>query len=228
MAKVVFDIETVGVDFDELSEDAQNYVLKDAEDEKKAKEVKEKLGLWPFTGEIVAICLYNPETQRGKTYFQAPDKKIEPFSEGGIDYEVMTEKEILERFWSEIKSYQQFITFNGRKFDCPYIMLRSAVHRISPTRNLMPYRYSCEEHIDLLDQLTFYDAFRRFSLDFYCKSLKLENSKMNGMSGDKVQDYFKKDKYEEIARYCALDVKATADLYQHWGKFININSRGLR
>jgi len=60
MSKVVFDIETIGIDFEALNEDAQDYVLKDAEDEKKAKEAKDKLGLWPFTGEIAAICLFNP------------------------------------------------------------------------------------------------------------------------------------------------------------------------
>jgi len=134
----------------------------------------------------------------------------------------MGEKEILERFWQEIKNYQQFITFNGRKFDCPYIMLRSAIQKVRPSRNLMPYRYSDEEHIDLLDQLTFYDAFRRFSLDFYCKSLGLENCKMEGISGEKVQQYFKSGKYLEIARYCASDVKATAELFERWQKYIKI------
>jgi len=226
MTKIVFDIETIGVDFDELTEDAQKYVLKDAEDEKKAKEAKEKLGLWPLTGEIAAVCLYNPDTDRGKTYFQAPGEKIKPFVENNIEYEAMVEKEILERFWAEIKNYQQFITFNGRKFYCPYIMLRSAIHKIRPSRNLAPYRYSTEEHVDLLDQLTFYDAFRRFSLDFYCKSFKLDSGKMEGMSGDKVLEYFKKKRYTEIARYCAADVMATAELFERWEKYINVNTRG--
>ena len=220
MSKVVFDIETIGVDFDELSQDAQDYVLKDAEDEKKAKDKKTKLGLWPFTGEVAAICLINPDTGKGRTYFQAPGQAIASFVEDDVQYEVLTEKEILERFWQEIKGYEQFITFNGRRFDCPYIMLRSAVLKIRPTRNLMPYRYSVEEHIDLMDQLTFYGSFRTFPLDFYCKSLKLESTKMEGMSGEKVQEYFKKGKYKEIARYCSADVRATAELFARWEKYI--------
>ncbi len=220
MSRVVFDIETIGVDFDELSQDAQDYVLKDAEDEKKAKDKKTKLGLWPFTGQIAAICLLNPDTGKGRTYFQAPGQKIEPFVEDDIHYEVLTEKEILERFWQEMRGQEQFVTFNGRQFDCPYIMLRSGVLKVRPTRNLLPYRYSADEHIDLLDQLTFYGAFRRFSLDFYCKSFGLENGKLEGMSGSKVQEYFKKGKFKEIARYCAADVKATADLLERWEKYI--------
>jgi len=231
MNKIVFDIETIGVDFESLQQDEQDYILKYAEDEKKAKATKEKLGLWPFTGEIVAVCLFNPDTQRGKTYFRAPasaqglrrgepSQKIKPFVEENIEYETMEEKEILTKFWEHIKNYKQFITFNGRGFDCPYIMLRSAVLKVKPTANLMPYRYDPSAHIDLLDQLTFYGAFRKFSLDFYCRAFKLDNQKIEGVSGDKIQQYFKDGKFLEIARYCSADVKATAELYERWIKYI--------
>jgi predicted PolB exonuclease-like 3'-5' exonuclease len=220
MSKVVFDIETIGVDFDSLKEDEQDYILKYAEDEKKIKETKSKLGLWPFTGEIVAVCLYNPETEKGRTYFQAPKEKIEPFIKEDIEYETATEKEILEKFWEHIKNYNQFITFNGRGFDCPYIMLRSAVLKVKPTKNLMPPRYSDQLHIDLLEQLTFYGAFRKFTLDFYCKSFGLKNKKIEGVSGAMVQNYFNEGKYLEIAKYCSADVKATAELYDRWQKYI--------
>ncbi len=222
MSKIVFDIETIGVDFENLDEKVQEYVLKDAEDEKKNQEKKDKLGLWPLTGEIAAICLFNPETARGKVFFQAPGEKIESFVEEGMEYEALPEKEILEKFWREIRQHQQFITFNGRKFDCPYIMIRSAVLKVRPTRNLMPYRYSDTEHVDLLDQLTFYDAFRRFPLDFYCRNFGLDRKKLEGISGDKVQEYFKKKKFLEIARYCAADVRATAELFERWGKYIKV------
>ena len=198
----------------------QEYILGEEEDEEKIKEKKDKLGLWPLTGEIVAVCLLNPETGKGRTYFQAPNETIKPFAEEDIAYQVLTEKEILEKFWQEIKNYDQFVTFNGRKFDCPYIALRSAALRVKPTRNLMPYRYSLSEHIDLLDQLTFYDAFKRFSLDFYCQSFNLKKGKLAGMSGDKVQEYFKKSRFKEIARYCSVDVKATAELFDLWDKYI--------
>ena len=222
MSRVIFDIETIGVDFDELPEEAQKYILKSGEDEKKNQDAKEKLGLWPLTGEIAAICLLNPDTGKGRVYFQAPGKKIETLVENGIEYSAMNEKEILEKFWQEIKNYDQFVTFNGRKFDCPFIALRSGVLKVRPTRNIMPYRYSDKEHVDLLDQLTFYDAFRRFSLDFYCRTFKLDSAKTEGMSGDKVQEYFKKGKYLEIARYCADDVRATAELFERWEKYIRM------
>ena len=222
MSRVVFDIETIGSPFDAFPSAVQKYILGEGEDEKKNQEAKDKLGFWPLTGQIAAICLLNPDTQKGRVYFQAPDAKIKPLIEDGIEYLAMGEKEILENFWQEIKNYKQFVTFNGRKFDCPFIMLRSGVLKVRPTRNLMPYRYSDQEHVDLLDQLTFYDAFRRFSLDFYCRTFGLDAGKLEGMSGDKVQEYFKKGKFLEIAKYCATDVKATAELLERWEKYIRM------
>lgn len=234
MSKVIFDIETIG-EFEALDEDSQQYLLKYAEDEKKKSESKKRTALWPFTGQIVAIGLLNPETEKGKVYFQAPslsggnaalsaatNEKIKPFSENNIDFKACSEKEILENFWQDVKSYNQFITFNGRGFDCPYLMLRSAVLRTRPTKNLMPPRYSADKHIDLLDQLTFYGAFRKFTLDFYCRSLGIKSPKIEGMTGEKINQYFSEKKYLEIARYCMADVRATAELYSVWSSYIAI------
>jgi len=68
---------------------------------------------------------------------------------------------MLENFWNGAKSYQEFISFNGRGFDVPFLMIRSAIHKIIPSKDLMHGRYlyqqlSNAKHIDLFDQLTFY------------------------------------------------------------------------
>jgi hypothetical protein len=219
MSKVVFDVEAAG-DFENLDKESQDYFLKYAEDDKEKEEIKKSVSLWPFTGQIVAISMFNPESDKGKVYFQAPDGKIDDFSEDGIEFEASGEKKILEKFWQNIKNYHQFITFNGRGFDGPYLMLRSAVLKVRPTRNLMPPRFSADFHIDLLDQLTFYGAFRKFTLDFYCRSLGIKSPKMDGLSGEKVTQYFKDGKYLEIARYCLADTRATAELYRIWLEYI--------
>jgi uncharacterized protein YprB with RNaseH-like and TPR domain len=81
-----------------------------------------------------------------------------------------TEREIIEKFWEYISKFEIFITFNGRGFDCPFLMLRSAILGIKPSRDLMEYnRLRREPHIDLLDEFTFFGMLRKFSLDFYCK-----------------------------------------------------------
>lgn len=222
MSKIVFDIETIG-QFNSLDEDVQEYILKYDEDEKKKTETKKKAALWPFTGQIVALAMLDSESDKGKVYFQAPNQEQDSFSENGTDFFICSEKEILENFWRDIKKCHQFITFNGRGFDCPYLMLRSAVLKVKPTKNLMPHRYSDNLHIDLLDQLTFYGAFRKFSLDFYCRSFGIESPKKGGISGEKVGQYFEEGKYKEIASYCMADVVATKELYQRWIDYIRIN-----
>lgn len=220
MSRVVFDIETVGKDFDSLEPSTQEYLLKWAETREEEEKVKESLSFYPLTGEIIAIGMLNPDSNKGAVYFQTGGDMLLPFEEDGIRFECCNEKELLERFWSTIKTYDKFITFNGRGFDCPFIMIRSAVHRIKPTRDLMPNRYS-GPHIDLFDQLTFYGAAkRRFSLDMWCKTFDIKSPKAEGITGNEVNDLFKSGKYTDIARYCVGDIKATRDLLHVWENYI--------
>jgi uncharacterized protein YprB with RNaseH-like and TPR domain len=224
--RIIFDIETVGVDFEDLDQDQQTYLLRYAKTVEDEQNVKESLGLYPLTGEIVSIGLLNPETMRGAVYYQSPGRRISPFEENGIIYETGNEREILLKFWDAVKSYTQFVTFNGRTFDCPFIMIRSAIQRIRPTRDLMPNRYS-GPHIDLLDQLTFYGASkRRFSLDMWCRAFGIKSPKEEGITGQDVKRLFVEERYDEIARYCVRDIFATRELLIYWEKYIKFNSGG--
>jgi len=53
-------------------------------------------------------------------------------------------------------------------------------------------------------------------LDFYCRSFGIKKPERRRFKRDKVGEYFKAGKHEEIARYCMRDVRATAELYQRW------------
>lgn len=220
MSRVIFDIETFGADFDSFEPSTQEYLLKNASTEEEEEKVRESLALYPLTGEIIVIGMLNPDSNRGAVYFQAPGELPLPFEEDGISFECCSEKEILEKFWSAIKNYSNFITFNGRTFDCPFIMVRSAVNRVKPTKDLMPNRYN-GPHIDLLDQLTFYGASkRRFSLDMWCKAFDIKSPKSGGVSGKDVGGLFKSGRYSDIARYCAGDLRATRDVLNVWENYI--------
>ncbi len=220
MSRIIFDIETAGKDFDSLDQGTQEYLLKWAESEDEIKDVKESLSFYPLTGEIITIGMLNPETDKGAVYFQAPQTPIAPFEENGIRFETGSEKDILEKFWSTVKSYKEIVTFNGRGFDCPFILVRSAVHKIKPTKDLMPNRYN-GSHIDLLDQLTFYGASRRrFSLDMWCKTFGIKSPKEGGITGYDIKDLFTNKRYTDIARYCFGDIKATKELFHYWENYI--------
>ena len=220
MSRIVFDIETVGVDFDSLDVAQQEYWLRFADSEEDAAAVREKLGLYPLTGEVVALGLLNPDTRKGAVYFQTRDAELAPSTEEDILYEPASEKEILEKFWEVVTRYGEFVTFNGRSFDCPFIIIRSAIHRIKATRELLPNRF-LGPHVDLMDRLTFFGATRRrYSLDMWCRAFGIESPKEQGISGRDVKQLFSEGRFLDIARYCGRDLVATADLLEYWEQYV--------
>lgn len=219
MKQLVFDIETSGVDFDRLDLETQNYLLKRADTPEKITKVKEELNLYPLTGEIVAIGVVDVATQRGSVYYQAPGRTIAPFEEGETRYVAGSEAECLQRFWADCINADRIITFNGRAFDCPWLLLRSLVHGVLATRNLMPPRYTTNFHVDLADQLAFYGAVRHYALAFWCKTLGIPSSK-GDIAGKDVPQCYQAGEYERIARYCMADVRATRTLFLKWNETI--------
>jgi uncharacterized protein YprB with RNaseH-like and TPR domain len=221
--RIVVDIETVGKDFDSFDEITREYLLKFAESDEEIQAVKEGMGFSPLTGEIVAIGMLNPETDKGVVYYRSPDTPQDDLEEEGIEYIADTEEGILTRFWDTVRHYDQFITFNGRSFDAPFLLIRSAFHRIKPTKDLMPNRYNLS-HADLLDLLTFYGAVRRkFSLHMWCKAFGIKSPKEEGVTGYEVSDLFKQGQYLDIAKYCVGDLYATKDLFNYWHRYVKFS-----
>jgi len=221
LGKVIFDVETVGQNFETLDEISQEYFLKFAETEEEKEEAKNSLSFYPVTAQIITIGMLEVETDKGFVFFQNGDGPKEKFMEGEVTYISMNEKEILQNFWALIKKCSHFITFNGRTFDCPFVMIRSAINRVTPSRNLMPYRYAHDQHIDLSDQLTFYDAMRRkFSLHMWCHAFGIKSPKEEGITGLQVKSLFQDKRYQDIARYCYRDIQSTKELYLYWEKYL--------
>jgi DNA polymerase elongation subunit (family B) len=216
MNRVVFDIETVGLRWEAFDDEQREYLRRTARPEESEEDVVSRLGLTPLTGEIVTIAMLNPDSGQGKVFYQHPGGSGSFSEDGLVEFLPGTEAEILEAFWKAIPRYQQFITFNGRGFDCPFLLLRSTLLGVKPTRNLMPYRYAFTEHVDLLDQLTFYGAFRKFSLDFYTRGFGITSPKSEGVSGADVGRLFASGEFLSIAEYCLRDVRATAELFRRW------------
>jgi DNA polymerase elongation subunit (family B) len=220
MNKIVVDIETIGVDFGTLDEKSQEYLLKFAQNEEEKEKIKNSLALYPLTGEIVAIGMLNPDTNQGSVFFQNNGGDKENFKEDNIFFETGSENEILEKFWEAVRNYNQVVTFNGRGFDAPYLYLRSAILKTVPSKNIMAYRYDYKTHCDLLDQLTFYGATRRFSLHFYAKAFGIKSPKEDGIDGLEIGKLYEQGKFKEIARYCVGDLTATKELYEYWDKYL--------
>ncbi len=220
---IAFDMETVGVDWEELDEATQKYltlrserkIVKTAGSTGGAEAVaREGLGLSPGTGRIVAISLFNLDTDQGAILYEGEDgwKDTAP---GKTRIFRGREDAILREFWQLLDKYGRVVTYNGRGFDIPFAYIRSAMHAIKPSRQLLGNRFSVADHCDLAEVLTFFGAAQeRFSLDYWCRRFGLKSPKENGLDGSQVGAFYRDGRIEEIAQYCLRDSIATGKLYR--------------
>ncbi len=232
--KLIFDIETIGENFDELDETTQDsltrWIKKESDSEEEYKialeEMKDGLGFSPLTGQVVAIGVLDVEKDKGAVYYQNPSNHGEVSEENGIKLQAMSEKEMLEKFWAGAEHYEEFVSFNGRAFDVPFLMVRSAVHGIRPSKDLMSNRYLglqkySAKHIDLLDQLTFYGAVRKKgNLHLWSRAFGIKSPKEEGITGEDVGKLFKEKEFLKIAQYNVGDLRATKELFEYWDKYL--------
>ena len=222
MTSVVFDIETLGFPLESFDSIQQEYLLKFADTQEKREIEIQKFSLSPLTARIIAIAMLNPDTMSGKVFYQSDEKDMYASEDGKVEFVSGDEQEVIQNFWDAVRHYDRIVTFNGRAFDNPFLLLRSAIIGIRPTRNLMPYRYESKGHCDLLEQLTFYGTVRKYNLDFYCKAFGIKSPKSEGITGLDLSSLFQEKKFRKIAEYCLGDVVATAQLYMRWNEFLNI------
>lgn len=226
--RLVFDIETAANDlagFDEYSQSLLKEILADENRKDEDEEEDLRLAFSPLTSEIAAIAALDVDTGKGGVYFQS-GKEAKSFEEDGVKFEAGDERFLLNKFWELAAFYDEFITFAGRTFDVPVLMLRSAILDIRPSKNLMANRYlglqpSNARHIDLKDQFTFYGAkYERLSLHFWCRAFGIPSPKTGDVTGADVTRLFREGGYEKIARYCLGDTVATAALFHKWEQFL--------
>jgi hypothetical protein len=228
MRQVVFDIETVSFPFESLSESQQEYLIRDAqkienesEKEKKTDESIRFMSLYPLTAKVVAVGLFDVQKEKAFVYYENDIEEEWDSEEKDVRYKGASEAEMLKSFWRIAEKTDQFISFNGRNFDIPFLMMRSALHKIKPSKNLMTNRYNTSLHIDLLEQFTFYGVTRKFNLDFYCHTFGVESPKSKGISGMEVKTLYEAGKIKEIAVYCGGDIKATSKLFKIWDTYLH-------
>lgn len=236
MATLVIDIETIGEDFNEIDPLTQAELTKNItaapdtpEYEEALEQVKKNLVFSPVTGRIVTIGVLDVEKGQSVVYFDAPKEDLDETTEDNTTYKPMTEAQMLESFWGGAQKYDTFVTWNGRSFDVPYLMVRSAVHKVAVSQDLMSHRYLSSQrygprHIDLYDQIRFYGAVQRpGSLHLWCRALGIETPKGGDVAASDVGEAFKQGKFLEIARYNARDLLATKAVYERWKQYFQVS-----
>lgn len=240
MQYLTFDIETVPLPWENFSESQQEYLIRGANSEEEIQRKKDEMGLSPMTAQVVCIGLMLCSQNEDGSF---SEEKLESFAvDNSITEKVLneltlpseekcylcSESYLLECFWKILKKYDpiHLISFNGRNFDAPFLMLRSSLLKIRPSKNLMiGTRFNYPLHTDLIDELTFYSgsaygATRRFNFDFFARAYGIHSPKADGIDGSKVPEFFHNGKILEIAQYCLRDVKATWDLFKIWNEYL--------
>lgn len=231
---LIIDIETVGENFEEMDDISKEVLTRwikkesesDEEYNERLNELKDGLGFSPLTGQIVAIGTMDYERGNGAVYYQAPGEQLQESNFGEVKLQPTSEKEMLEKFWEVAGYFQEFVTFNGRGFDLPFVFIRSAIHGVKVTKNLMANRYLSSQpydakHIDLLDQLTFYGSVRRKGgLHLWCRAFGIKSPKSDGITGDDVSKLFCSGEYKKIAEYNVGDLIATKELFRYWNDYL--------
>jgi hypothetical protein len=216
MATIAFDIEVAGFPWEEVDEITRGYLLSRAREPEEREAVSERTALFPGLGKIIAIGLWLVEEQRGmlllegatsapREWEKVPHSKIQRGSE----------VELLEAFWKMVLPRRpRLVSYNGRGYDGPMLMIRSAQLAVTPSINLLPYRYDLSAHCDLMEVFTFQGTLReRFNLDYWCRRFDVESPK-GSIDGSQVARAYRQGKIEDIGEYCLRDVRATAQLYE--------------
>ena len=213
---ITFDIEVAGSPWEEVDEATRGYLMQRARDETEREALPERTGLITGLGKVITIGLWNIEAQRGLVLLEGDSEEQREWEKvPHSDIFRGTEKELLERFWEIVgRKRPRLVSYNGRGYDGPVLMVRSAMLGVKPSVNLLPYRYDISAHCDLFDIFTFQGASRdRYSLDYWCRRFDIESPK-GGIDGSQVTRAYREGRIDDIGEYCLRDVRATAELYE--------------
>jgi len=202
---VVFDIETLGQQYADLSESQKQY-LAHLYPDLPVSELGDKTALHPLFGNVIYVAMHNPSSGKG-VVFGVSGGEIKPVDPQFSYTTCKDEKELLTNVWATIAKYQQYVSYNGKGFDYPFLLFRSLVHKVTIAKGLESTR-----HLDLAKLLRPNNS--QYKLSAICEALGIDDPKSHGVSGLYVSQLYRQHKYQEIVDYVARDVISTTALYQ--------------
>ncbi len=212
---VAVDIEVAGLEWEEVDEATRHYLLSRYPEKEGRESIRHRLALVRGLGRVVAIGMWNLDKDTGAVLVHGSGKRWQDFDAlPGTKVWRGNEREILTEFWRLAADFGTIVTYNGRSYDGPVLLVRSAMLDVPPSRSLSGYRYSIREHCDLLEVFNFFGAAREsYGLDYWCRRFGVESPK-GKMDGALVASKAREGRYDEIAEYCLRDTRATADLFR--------------
>jgi|Deesub1362A_J573_1020465.scaffolds.fasta_scaffold00005_167 DNA polymerase elongation subunit (family B) len=185
---ITLDIEVVPIDFEDKM--VIDYLI--------SKQFT--VGLNPLFAKIIVIGL--------------KENKQDP-----ICYYGDNEKEILQKFWDYYyeKKPEKIVTFNGYKFDVPFIYVRSAINGLKkkPLIGINRNKWYMEgsNHFDCMLFLSGMENFQWVAKDIACKMLGISVPE-NRLTIDELLLNYRKGNWDPIIQYNKEDLTMTEQLYE--------------
>jgi len=205
MSALVLDIETVGQPVDAIPERALEYLEKALERDapepedlaRRREDMIARFGLDPTTGRVIVIGLLDVDTGAETVFAEN------------------SEKELLSEFWDWLAAHEpeRYVTFNGKRFDIPFLNIRSAIHSLAPAKVIPAEPLTTRPHFDVREVFEGNDRRRRGSLDFFTAIFGVPSPKTK-MDGAKVNEVYAEGRLDDIIEYCLEDCRATAAIYE--------------
>ncbi len=217
---LIFDVETFSPSTDSIDPHISEALTKQCQSEAERQEARQLFGLYAVAAQVACVGLFDPRRQRPAVFYRQDLGTIEKanyveWEEEALEVNIQGfdgEVALLEALWPAIEQFDTIITFNGRNFDCPFLMHRSFILGVEVKRHLFSNRYNIRKHLDLCDYLSGFGASRRYSLDVWARSLRVKSPKDEGIDGSQVGELIKAGNIQAVANYCIGDVIATAKL----------------
>ena len=207
---LVLDIETVGQSIDAVPERALDYLFRGLERdspepeelERRREDLVSRFGLDPTTGRVIVIGLVDTDREAEHVFWEGDEPAL------------------LTSFWDWLSANEpeRYVTFNGKRFDIPYLNVRSAIHDLRPRVVIPSEPLTTHPHFDLREALEGNDRRRRGSLDYFCAVFGVASPKSK-MDGASVGQAYEDGRLDEIVSYCLQDCHATAAIYEKLAPF---------
>lgn len=136
-----------------------------------------------------------------------------------------SEADIIKAFWEGSRAANLFVGHNILDFDLRFLVQRSIVLGIRPSRDIPFIRFRQSPVYDTMHEWSKWGR-EHISLDNLCRALGVASSKTGGMDGSLVFPAYLEGRLPEIADYCREDVRAVRDCYKRM-LFIPVAETGL-
>ena len=137
---------------------------------------------------------------------------VEPPFDAPVEVLSGDEADILQHFWVVASQVDLFVGHNILDFDLRFIVQRSILQRIKPSRDIPFARYRNAPVFDTMQEWTKWGR-EGVSLSALALALGLPSPK-DGMDGSKVYGAFLAGRLSEICDYCKGDVDTVRRVYR--------------